>query len=75
MTHADGQLGLAQVVRVRLRCFTECVALGSEAWVEEVFERNREILKVKRERGARVLKAPGLKDLRGMVDLRGELMG
>jgi putative transposase len=75
VTRADGQLGLAQVVRVRMRYFTDSVALGSEAWVEAVFERNREILKVKRERGARVLKVPGLKDLRGMVDLRGELMG
>ena len=69
VTRADGPLGLAQVVRVRLRYFTESVALGSEAWVEEVFERNRKILKVEQERGARVLKAPGLKDLRGMVDL------
>jgi hypothetical protein len=60
VTRADGPLGLEQVVRVRLRYFTESVALGSEAWVEEVFERNRKILKVEQERGARVLKAPGV---------------
>ena len=73
VTHAGGELSVAQVVRVRLRYFTDSVALGSEAWVESVFEKNRERLKVKRERGARAIKAAGLKDLRGMVDLRGEL--
>jgi hypothetical protein len=39
--------------------------------VEEVFERNREQLRVKREGGARELKAPGLDAWRGLVDLRG----
>ena len=73
VTRADGELSVAQVVRVRLRYFTDSVAFGSEAWVESVFARNRERLNVKRERGARVLKTAGLKDLRGMVDLRGEL--
>ena len=73
VTRAGGELSVAAIVRVRLRYFTDSVALGSEAWVESVFERNRERLKVKRERGARAIKAAGLKDLRGLVDLRGEL--
>ena len=48
-----GQLSLSEVVRVRLRYFTESVAFGSREWVEEVFVRNRGKLKVKRERRAR----------------------
>jgi hypothetical protein len=36
------------------------VALGSQAWVEEVFERNRE-------RRARELKTPGLEAWRGVA--------
>ncbi|MFT4639196.1 MAG: hypothetical protein ACI8T1_002520 [Verrucomicrobiales bacterium] len=67
----DGRLNVAQVVRVRMRYFTDSVVLGSQAWVEEVFERNREQLRVKREGGARELKAPGLDAWRGLVDLRG----
>jgi putative transposase len=67
----EGGLNVAQVVRVRMRYFTDSVALGSQAWVEEVFERNRDRLRVKRERGARELKTPGLEAWRGLVDLRG----
>jgi hypothetical protein len=73
VTRKDGGLSLAQVVRVRMRYFTDSVALGSQAWVEEVFERNRERLRVKRERGARELKMPGLGEWRGLVDLRGSV--
>jgi REP element-mobilizing transposase RayT len=73
VTRRDGELSVAQVVRARMRYFTDSVALGSQTWVEEVFARNRERLKVKRERGARAMKVPGLQDWRGMVDLRGEL--
>jgi putative transposase len=67
-----GNLSLAQVVRVRVRYFTDSVAFGSREWVEEVFVRNREKLRVKRERGARKPKHAGLDgNWRGLVDLRG----
>ena len=65
-----GTLSLAQVVRVRVRYFTDSVAFGSKEWVEEVFARNREKMQVKRERGARELKVPGLEAWRGLKDLR-----
>lgn len=65
-----GHLNIAQVTRVRVRYFTESVAFGSREWVEEVFARNREKLKVKRERGARRPKDKGLGDWRGLKDLR-----
>ena len=67
-----GQLSLAQVVRVRVRYFTDSVAFGSREWVEDVFARNREKLRVKREQGARKPKHSGLEEgWRGLVDLRG----
>lgn len=65
------QVQMAQVVRLRVRYFTSSIALGSREWIEEVFARNREKLKVKREQGARPLKATPLKNWRGLVDLRG----
>ena len=68
----DGHLGLAQVVGVRVRYFSDSLALGSEAFVEEVFARHRETMRVKRKQGARPLKSPGLSRWRGLVDLRGK---
>ena len=65
-----GHLSIAQVTRVRVRYFTESVAFGSREWVEEVFARNRDKMRVKRERGARKPKEEGLEDWRGLIDLR-----
>ncbi len=65
-----GQLSLAQVVRVRVRYFSEGLALGSEAFIEGVFARHREGMRVKRARGARPVKAAGMEKWRGLVDLR-----
>jgi hypothetical protein len=65
-----GQLSIAQVTRVRVRYFTQSVAFGSREWVDEVFARNREKMRVKRERGARMPKEPGLENWRGLIDLR-----
>ncbi len=65
-----GQLNVAQVVRVRVRYFSDSLALGSEAFVEEVFARHREQMQVKRERGARSVKTAGMAGWRGLVDLR-----
>jgi putative transposase len=71
VTGSGGHLGVASMIRVRVRYFTESIALGSREWIEEVFARNREKLKVKRERGARLLKETPLEGWRGLVDLRG----
>ena len=71
VTRSSGHLPIAQVVRLRVRYFTASIALGSREWIEEVFARNREKLKVKREQGARPLKATPFKSWRGLVDLRG----
>jgi REP element-mobilizing transposase RayT len=65
-----GQLKIAQVTRVRVRYFTESLAFGSREWVEEVFARNREKMRVKRKHGARKPGVEGLGDWRGLIDLR-----
>ncbi len=67
-----GNLAVASILKVRVRYLSDSVALGSKAWVEEVFERNREKLAVKREEGARRAKNKELAGWRGLVDLRGE---
>ena len=67
-----GALGLSALLRVRVRYFTQSVAFGSREFVEEVFERNREKLQVKRERGAREPKERALRKASwsGLLDLR-----
>jgi hypothetical protein len=68
---AGGHLSVAALLRTRVRYFSEGLALGTAAYVEEVFARNRERMGVKRERGAR--EAPGglLGPWRTLVNLRG----
>ena len=68
---AGGRLSVAALLRTRVRYFSEGLALGTAAYVEEVFVQNRERMGVKRERGAR--EAPGglLGPWRTLVDLRG----
>jgi len=70
-----GELGLASLLIVRVRYFTQSVAFGSQAFVEEVFEKNRGRMKMKRERGARVPKDVALRKEAwcGLLDLRGSL--
>jgi hypothetical protein len=65
-----GQLNICQVTRVRVRYFTQSLAFGRREWVEEVFVRNREKMRVKREDGARKPKEEELGDWRGLIDLR-----
>ncbi|MEZ5327702.1 MAG: hypothetical protein R3F19_21865 [Verrucomicrobiales bacterium] len=68
------ELPAPTLLRHRVRYFVDGLALGSAAFVESVFERNRERMGVKRTRGARVPGVPmgGLHTLR---DLRSGLAG
>jgi REP element-mobilizing transposase RayT len=68
----EGKLTLAQALRCRVRYFSDGVALGSKAFVEDVFERNREQFGVKRKRGARPLRKTQSGELCTMRDLRME---
>ena len=64
-----GELSLGQVLRLRVRHMSDGVALGSRAFVNEVFARHRDRFGPKRKDGARpirALKAYGLTALRNL---------
>ena len=69
------ELGLTQLLRVRVRYFTQSAAFGSREFIEGVFEKNREKMQVKRMRGARQPKEGALRKeaWSGLLDLRGSL--
>ena len=69
----QGDLAWPTLLRCRIRYFVDSKAIGGKVFLDEVFARNREALKVKREAGAR--KPRGLllgEDWRTLTDLRGE---
>jgi len=66
----EGRLSTAELIRHRVRHFTQGLALGSREWVEQVFVDNRENFGARRKSGARRLRdAPtglfALRDLKG----------
>jgi hypothetical protein len=65
-----GRLSKAELLRCRVRYFTDGVALGSKAFVEGVFEVYRDQFGIKRKSGARRMKQAALDDLCTMRDLR-----
>jgi len=67
---SDGKLTLAQALRCRVRYFSDGVVLGSKAFVEDVFQRNRDQFGLKRKSGARMLRRAEAGDLCTMRDLR-----
>ena len=48
-----GKLSTAELVRLRVRYFTDGVALGSQEFVEGIFEAQREMFGPRRKAGAR----------------------
>jgi len=50
---AGGKLSLGQVLRCRVRYFSDGLVLGSRAYVDEVFKRHRDHFGAKRKTGAR----------------------
>ena len=67
----EGNLSAATLLRARVSHFTKGLALGRQAFVEDVFERNRSKMQVKRQLGARKPKDVDLREWRTLVDLRG----
>ncbi|MCF7709506.1 MAG: chemotaxis protein CheW, partial [Verrucomicrobia bacterium] len=63
----DGRLEMWEVLRLRVRYFSDGLVLGSKEYVEGVFEEYRERLGVKREEGAKELKP---KVFEGMAVMR-----
>jgi putative transposase len=67
---AGGKLSLAQLLRCRIRYFTDGLAIGSESFVERIFEMMRGAFSEGRERGARKMKGGDWGELRTARDLR-----
>ena len=70
----DGKLGLIEVMRHRVRYFTQGVALGRVEFVEAVFAENRGAFGKNRKDGARKMRGGlgrMLGELRTLRDLRG----
>ena len=65
-----GKLPLNEILRCRVRYFTDGVIFGSRAFVEDAFERHREHFSVRREEGARPMKGGAWGDLYTARQLR-----
>jgi hypothetical protein len=71
-----GKLSMGEVLRLRVRYFTDGVALGTRGYVEEVFKEFRDRFGSKRKTGARRMRGLGaLGDLVTMRDLRKRPVG
>jgi len=68
----NGELSLDQILRCRVRYFSDGVALGSKEFVNSVFDRYREKFGLKRKTGARAMKHGKWGELCSMRDLRKE---
>jgi putative transposase len=67
---AGGKLGLGDLLRCRVRYFTDGVALGSKEYVDKVFEQHRKHFSDGRKDGARKLRWGEWGGLCGLRDLR-----
>ena len=70
-----GELSLGQVLRLRVRHMSDGVALGSRAFVNEVFTRHREKFGPKRKDGARPIRALAAFGLTALRNLRVRALG
>jgi REP element-mobilizing transposase RayT len=72
----QGVLTVGQVLRLRVRYFTDGVVLGSKNYVNEVFAEYRDRFGPRRKSGARTLRGlAALKDLKSMRDLQVNAIG
>jgi putative transposase len=67
---AGGKLGLGDLLRCRVRYFTDGVALGSKAYVNGIFAQHRKHFSKQRKDGARKLRWGEWGELCGLRDLR-----
>jgi putative transposase len=65
-----GKLTIPELLRCRVRYFTDGAILGSKGYVEEVFQSYREKMKLKRETGARRMRGGDWRGMYVMRDLR-----
>lgn len=69
---SGGRLPMHEMLRCRVRYFSDGVALGTEAFVEDVFRRYRGHFGAKRQCGARAMRHADWGELRTLRDLRRE---
>ncbi len=69
----EGALARRVLVRARVRYFSDGVALGSKAFVDELFRQRKEGFGVKRLDGARKMRDVNWGGLMNLRDLRGEV--
>jgi putative transposase len=67
---AKGKLSATQAIRLRIRYFNDGAALGSQLFVEEIFQRFRHRFGPKRRTGARTLRRMPFPELRTLRALR-----
>ena len=68
---AEGELLPQDLLRCRVRYFTDSVAIGSRDFVEQLFETHRAYFSEKRKTGARTLRGPDVfQSLHTLRDLR-----
>ena len=70
-----GELGLGQVLRLRVRHFTDGVILGSKDFVNEMFVRHRDRFGARRQDGARPIRGVPLPEISVLRDLRVNAIG
>ena len=68
------RLSLAAVIRLKVRYFTDGVVLGSQAFVDEFFERQREYFGERRKSGGRKMKGGDWGELRVLRDLKDDVV-
>ena len=71
---AGGKLTLAQVLRCRVRYFTEGTVLGTQSFVDTFFKRQRESFGERRSSGARRMRAAEWGSLRVLRNLKEEVV-
>jgi putative transposase len=69
-----GKMPAAEAIRYRVRYLTDGAVLGSEAFVNQVFERNRAKFGKNRQSGARAMREADWSGLCVLRDLREEVM-
>jgi hypothetical protein len=70
----DGRMSMAEAIRHRVRYLTDGAALGSERFVNQVFERNRAEFGKTRQSGAREMREANWSGLCVLRDLRDEIL-
>ena len=75
MVALKGKLPLNEILRCRVRYFTDGAILGSREFVEDAFRRHRQHFSARREEGARSMKGGDWGDLFAARQLRVEVLG